>query len=102
MCMCNFDLQPLTFTFEGEAGKVLSISLGADDLFTRIGVDSDGPVCRINFLRAPPCLQGPGAAWILGNAFLRSVYIVHDYRDLKVTIFKLPDSPVFRPSEPMM
>merc|ERR1712066_1145685 len=51
-CLCDYDLQPLTFVFEDEGGKKLSISLGKEDLMLKIGrvPQLNKDICRLNIL----------------------------------------------------
>merc|ERR1712048_220607 len=88
VCLCDFDIQPLTLTFKDEEGKTLKMTLGREDLFTYID-DLDGKAfCRINMLRAPLNLEGP--YWIFGDAFLRRAYVVHDLQNLQLTLVPAP------------
>lgn len=94
VCLCDFDIQPLTLTFKDEEGKTLTMTLDREDLFTYID-DLDGKAfCRINMLRAPLNLEGP--YWIFGDVFLRRAYVVHDLQNLKLTLFPAPIDPTVR------
>lgn len=91
LCPCNIAtaVQPLTFTFQSEHGKSIAVVLGAEDLLLPSGEEatySDGvsvDLCRFVLQPAPPTLP----FFILGDAFLRKVYAVHDVKAAKVVLF---------------
>lgn len=100
MCLCDVELNPISFTLTGQGGRRLRLTLAAKDLMQLVGVGSNGQsVCRIAIMPSP--VQVP--LWILGDTFLRHVYAVHDVSGHKVQLFPQRGSQaaaILEPEEP--
>ncbi|CAJ1339301.1 unnamed protein product [Effrenium voratum] len=60
-----------------------SIVLNAADMFEKVGVSEQVPICMSGLASTP----GGVPFWILGDAFLRQVYAVHSFTSRKVALF---------------
>lgn len=87
ICPCALRLTPITFTFTAPDHRELSISLGSDDLLSFLGVaflaGKYDRVCRLGVMPSPGIVN----QWLLGDAFFRRVYIVHDVALNRLVLF---------------
>lgn len=79
LCDCATELSPMTFSFEGTDGKKLTITLRSKDLLQPL-YPLTNP-CRLSIQPSPLPF------YILGDAFLRHVYAVHDVSGQQVVLF---------------
>lgn len=82
LCLCDTQLNPVTFTLSGIDGRQLQVTLQAQDLMQLVGVGAIGSgVCRVNVMPSPLPL------WILGDVFLRHVYAIDDVAKHHIHIY---------------
>jgi hypothetical protein len=81
VCACNATVEPLIFSFTdiGGTAKQIFVSIGKDSLFLPLGAGS----CMLALMPGPSF----SSMWILGDAFMRHVYAVHNPVDYRVTLF---------------
>lgn len=79
-CPCNIKVTPMTLTFVGSDNDAFSVELTAKDLLEPLDEAGD---CRFGIQPGPVFMN----FWILGDAFLRRVYVVHDPVGYKVVMF---------------
>jgi len=89
VCDCDTPVQNLSFVL-GEGSSRLKVTLTAEDLFQDVSDLVGIPnICRFAFIQGPASLP----FWILGDVFLRKVYMVHDYgnatSDASVSFFAM-------------
>lgn len=88
ICPCTTPIGTLSFTFRGPDGGI-TIRLGQKDILQPYGqaAYTGGPyinMCRLALMSSPMGMP----FWILGDVFLRRVYLVHDVSNFQVTIFE--------------
>mmetsp|Transcript_58935 Transcript_58935/g.164677 ORF Transcript_58935/g.164677 Transcript_58935/m.164677 type:complete len:497 (-) Transcript_58935:157-1647(-) len=92
ICPCALQLKPMVFRFTDSHGETLTITLGSAELLEFVGdvIFSGGvlPVCRLAIQPGPSTMP----FWILGDAFLRRVYVVHDVVGRQAVLFPQPHS----------
>jgi len=89
LCPCSLPLRPLKLHFVGKGGRGLEVTLSSKDLLSFVGamdrsVQPPRRMCRLTVQPAPPDVP----AWILGDVFLRHVYVVHDVFGTRVVMYK--------------
>eukprot|EP00928_Gymnodinium_smaydae_P043497 TRINITY_DN29129_c0_g1_i2.p1 TRINITY_DN29129_c0_g1~~TRINITY_DN29129_c0_g1_i2.p1 ORF type:complete len:505 (+),score=66.98 TRINITY_DN29129_c0_g1_i2:25-1515(+) len=82
ICMCDVEISPIVFSVVGSDGRKLRVQLETKDLKQVIGAG----FCRIGIM--PTMLP----LWILGDTFLRHVYVVHDVHGRQVQLYPQPGS----------
>lgn len=92
-CTCDVQLRPVIFDFTGSEGQALTVTLTSEDLLKPVSGawlhNRYYPICRVGIMAGPKGMP----FWILGDIFLRRVYVVHDVNGQQVTLFlQLPHS----------
>merc|ERR1712232_1512509 len=86
VCPCSTDIRPLIFTFDGTQDgdrAQFKVSLTKDDLLWEMSGECVVKIQGLTF---------PGHVWLLGDAFLRKAYLVHDTEKFQVTFFPVPEA----------
>merc|ERR1719436_1933996 len=87
VCPCHIELGIMTFTFTDHiTGQMFDVSLSKEDLMQPVESRNE-PLCRVSLMASPM------DNWILGDAFLRRAYIVHDLDERRMGIFWRPAPP---------
>lgn len=88
ICPCGMPVEPLTFWFQkpGEQ-EGIAVTLTQGDLFQFVAEVNSVPLCRLNLGPTPRNMPFV----ILGAAFLRRTYMIHDVSKHEVTVFPIPD-----------
>jgi len=92
-CRCDANVNELSFSFKG-SDTLLEVRLMQEDLLTnrvRAKQMNTGEYLDICRLAVQPVSLGGSQPFILGDTFLRHTYLVHDLKNMEVTIFPQPE-----------
>lgn len=91
LCPCSTPMRPLRLSFEGDGASKVVVTLTSRELleyFGMLNVSGLGleRICRVAIQPSPPGMP----FWLLGDVFLRQVFVVHDVAGERVVLYNKP------------